>query len=243
MDMHTETHSKEDVYRAAQAKETRDGLILDNLGVVRSILGKTIAELPNYADAENLEAAGVLGLVEAALQFDESRGVPFLSFAYPRIKGAIVDELRRNSPLPQRMLKLVSQVRRACEQLSPVATPEAIAEQTGLSMDDVEAALDAMRMRHMYTWDEHQGWLASLHDLQACEPDAEAERKEVAELLSAAIARLPENERLVITLYYLEDLLLKEIGEVLSLSESRVSRLRSKAEFRLSQMMSRANIR
>lgn len=240
--MQTETHSKEDIYRAAQAKETRDSLILDNLGVVRSILGRTVADLPDYADAENLEAAGVLGLVEAALQFDESRGVPFLSFAYPRIKGAIVDELRRNSPLPQRMLKMVSLVRHACEKLPAPATPEAIAAHTGLSMDEVEATLDAMRLRHMFTWDEQQGWLTRLHDMRAEEPDAEAERKEVMQLLADAIAQLPENERLVITLYYLEELLLKEIGEVLSLSESRVSRLRSKAEFRLAQIIRRADV-
>ena len=114
----------ENAYRSCQDRQTRDELILENLGFVRSILLKTVADLPEHVDRQNLESAGVLGLVEAARKFDPTRGVEFKSFAYLRIRGAILDELRRNSPLPQRMMRLISQINEACEHLACPCTPE-----------------------------------------------------------------------------------------------------------------------
>lgn len=107
-------------------------------------------------------------------------------------------------------------------------------EATGLSEDDVEQTLEAMRLGFWQTWDDSKTAAGSLRE--ACQrPDSYVEQAELKQLLAKAIAALSEKERLVITLYYLEDLRLKEIGEVLDLSESRISRILSKAEFRVAQ--------
>jgi RNA polymerase sigma factor for flagellar operon FliA len=210
-------------------------LILEHLEFVRHVLGKTIAHLPETVDKENLEAAGVLGLVEAANQYDPGRGVAFKSFAFHRIRGAILDELRRNSPLPQKMLQQISQVRRVSETMPPPVTPERIARKTGLSLEEVERTIEAMRFGRMQSCDEAPTSLNSLRKRPATTPQAEIEDHETRQVLADAIEQLPERERLAITLYYLEDLRLKEIGALLKLSESRVSRVLSKAEFRLAQ--------
>jgi RNA polymerase sigma factor for flagellar operon FliA len=227
---------REDTYRSHESRNARDNLIVENLGYVRAVLAKTIVELPQHIDRENLEAAGVLGLVEAADHFDPTRGVEFKSFAYLRIRGAILDELRRNSPLPQRMLQLISKVQAAIDMLHGTATPELLAKQCDLTLDEIEATLEAMRLRQMHTWDNERGWMNQVRDSRQQSPDEVATDKDSKRLLAESIQLLPEKERLVITLYYLEDLRLREIGEVLNLSESRISRLLSKAEFRLSNI-------
>ncbi len=102
--------------------------------------------MPAAVDQENLEGAGLLGLVEAAQHFDPTRGVSFKTFAYRRIRGAILDELRRNTPLPQKILRQISQVRRICETLRSPVTPEMIQELTGMSEAEVERTLEAMRL-------------------------------------------------------------------------------------------------
>src|SRR5687767_14596293 len=120
-------------YRDVATREQRERLILEHLEFVRHILGKLAARLPPGVDRQNLEAAGVLGLVEAARHYDPSRGAGFRTYAYPRIRGAILDELRRNCPLPQRMLRRIAKVRKAQLRLDPPATSEAVAHFTGLS--------------------------------------------------------------------------------------------------------------
>jgi RNA polymerase sigma factor FliA len=92
-------------YRQVADRNSRDQLIVDHLDFVRHVLGRIVAGLPKGIDFENLEAAGVLGLVEAAGQYDPAREVPFKTYAFPRVRGAIFDELRRNCPLPQQMLQ------------------------------------------------------------------------------------------------------------------------------------------
>src|SRR5690606_6309749 len=96
-----------------------------------------VADLPDGIDLENLEAAGILGLVEAAAQFDPSREVAFTTFAYQRIRGAILDELRRNCPLSRKMLKRWEVIREAYARLEAPVSPEQLAEATGLSVEDV----------------------------------------------------------------------------------------------------------
>src|SRR3954469_25606357 len=119
-----------------QADQTRrDDLILGHLPLVKHVIGRLVGGLPPGVDAENLESAGVLGLVEAAAKFDPSRNAQFKTFAYLRIRGAIVDELRRNSPLPQHVLGRVSAIRRACRTLPHPVTVDAIVAATGLTAD------------------------------------------------------------------------------------------------------------
>jgi RNA polymerase sigma factor for flagellar operon FliA len=223
-------------YGAVAQKERRDRMILEHLPLVRHLVGKLLAELPPGVDVENLESAGILGLVEAANHFDPERGAQFKTYAYTRIRGAILDELRRNCPLPQQMLQRVAQVRRVYDELPPPVTTEALAAATGLSEEEVADALAAIRMTRLVSWDKDGEPIGTrLDDSQR--PDRLVEKEEQKRLLVAALAALDERERTIVTLYYLDDLRLKEIGEVLHLSESRVSRVLSAALFHLGEYL------
>jgi RNA polymerase sigma factor for flagellar operon FliA len=229
----TATH----VYNEIAIQHRRNELILDHLSLVRHIIGKLLAELPPGVDVENLESAGTLGLVEAAGNFDPDRGIQFKTYAYARIRGAMLDELRRNCPLPQHMLERAAKVRKAHEELPPPVTLDALANATGLSQDDVADCLAALRMTRMVSGDASWESMGTRLDERQESPDTVVERAEEKRLLAEAIAALPQRERLVVTLYYMEDLRLKEIGQVLQLSESRVSRLLNMALFQMGEYM------
>ncbi len=217
-------------YEQQSLEQRRDALVVENLEFVRHILGRLVYNLPTSVDTENLEAAGVLGLVEAAQQFDESRGVPFKGFAYNRVRGAILDELRRNCPLSQQMLQQIATVRTVMDTLDPPVTTEILAEKTGMTRDTIEACMSAMRLTRTQSWDESV--CGSPRD-DGDDPQRAVFDRELKDVLADCIELLPQQERLTITLYYLEDLRLKEIGKVLGLSESRVSRILTNAENRL----------
>ena len=223
------------VYQQVSAQTQREQLILGNLGLVRHILGRLVARMPRGIDLDNLEAAGVLGLVEAANRYEPERGITFKTFAYTRIRGAIYDELRRNCPLPQELLERTAKVRKLLQAMPPPASIEKLAEASGLREDEVTECLAAMRMTRNVSWDN----IAAHYNGQVTEPDDRPDRQlETAErkrLLVEAITKLPESERLSITLYYMEELRLKEIGQVLNLSESRVSRLLKSAEHHIEE--------
>jgi RNA polymerase sigma factor for flagellar operon FliA len=223
-------------YDAVAQKERRDQLIVEHLPLVRHLVGKMAAELPPGVDVDNLESAGVLGLVEAAHRFDPERGAQFKTYAYRRIRGAVLDELRRNCPLPQQMLQQVARVRQAYEALPPPATVADLAAATGLNEMEVADCLAAIRMTRWLSWEEHGQPIGTRLD-DPHQPDRVVEKEEQLRLLTEALGALDERERLIVTLYYLEDLRLKEIGEVLHLSESRISRLLNVALFHLGEYM------
>lgn len=224
-------------YITEAAKASRDQMVIDHIGLVRHVLSKLVVSLPDGVDVENLESAGILGLVQAANHFDQDRGVAFRTFAYARIRGAILDELRRNSPLPQRVLENIASVRRTSERLGPEATVESIVAASELSLDEVEEALEAIRLSNAQLPHDPSMILSGITDPRHDRPDAPIEAAELKEVLAECIEALAENERLALTLYYYEDLRLKEIGELLSLSESRICRILAKAEFHLNQQI------
>lgn len=226
-----------EAYRQASTQLDREQLILDNLLYVRKILSTLTAGLPPHYDRENLEQAGMVGLVETANTFDPSRGVAFRTYAYPRIRGAIVDEMRKNSPVPQQMLEVISKIKSAYEKLQSPVTPEMLADETGLPLNKVNQGLEAMRFIKPQEWNDlfctiHASWRD-----RADTPDSQLEKSEIRRVVANCIERLPDQERLVLTLYFAEDLNLAEIGEVIDLSESRVSRILASAKFRLKEMV------
>jgi RNA polymerase sigma factor for flagellar operon FliA len=223
-------------YRQVAVRHSRDQLIVDHLEFVRHLLGRITCGLPGGVDIENLEAAGILGLVEAAGQFDPSRGVAFKTFAYPRIRGAILDELRRNCPLPQHMLQRWTRIRHAASATPATPTAEFLARATDLTVDEVEECLEAIRMTRPEAWRED---LSPPSVEQRIDPGESMERDEDRRLLADAVESLPKQERLVVSMYYLDDMRLKEIGEVLGLSESRISRILARGELRLREYISR----
>jgi RNA polymerase sigma factor FliA len=225
------------LYSQEATKTRRDQLILDHLPLVKHAIGRLVGRLPRGVDAENLESAGILGLVEAANRFDPDRGVNFETFAYLRIRGAVVDEMRRNSCLPQQVLEQVGRVRQAYQQLPAPASVESLALAAGLSEDQVTDCLGAMRLARTVPLDKLGKTAGSEPTAQVDHPGHRAEQAELRQLLAQAIESLSERHRVVVTLYYLEDLRLKEIGDVLHLSESRVSRLLDAGLFELGEYL------
>jgi RNA polymerase sigma factor for flagellar operon FliA len=224
-------------YGPQSQQSQRQGLILANLALVRHIVSRLKAKFPRGVDLENLEAAGVLGLVEAANRFDPQRGIRFETFAYLRIRGAIFDELRRNCPLPQQLLERIAIIRAAYRKLTAPVTVEQLVGATGLTTDDVVECLAALPLTRTVSWEDFSGPANFKLTSPIERPDHAAEAAEQKHCLSEGIAQLPESERVVVTLYYLEDLRLKEIGALLDLSESRVSRLLKTALFNLAEYM------
>lgn len=231
-------HSAVKAYHKVCKMDLRDRLILEHLYFVRHILGKMLGGLPETVDSDNLESAGILGLVEAAGQFDPTRGTAFTTFAYQRIRGAILDELRRNCPVPQAILQNWALIRDASTHMTPPLTTEKIAERTGLSLAEVDDCIAAMRLTRPENWADELGDLPMPESRDEA-VDAGSHLVEEKQLLADAIEELPEKMRLAITMYYLDDMRMKEIGEVLNLSESRVSRLIGAAELQLKSIVKR----
>ena len=217
-------------YSRTVDQSARDALVVNHLWLVRHIMGKIAARLPSSVDVENLESAGMFGLVQAAQRFDEKRGVDFKSFATLRIRGAIFDEARNSCPLPQEVMHRVSLVTKAQERAGRAVSVEDLASSTGLSVEEVTDALIAMPLTQVRSLEQLENDpTGHAHGT----PDSNEELEDQKRLLADAITSLPERERLVVTLYYKEDLRLKEIGSLLKLSESYTSRLLASAEHKL----------
>lgn len=223
-------------YRRTAQTVDREQLILDNIDYVGRILSTMTIAVQSQDERENLHSAGIVGLVEAANKFDPTEKTSFRTFAYRRIQGSIIDELRKLSPVSQQILQQIGQLKKAYEKLRPPATPEKLASETGLELSQVVNCLEAMRFMKPDEWNDfsstpHQSWLS--------ENDAsdDEEIQEMKMRLANGIEQLPERERLVLTLYYSEELKLKEIGEVLDISESRASRVLAAAKFRLKEIV------
>lgn len=232
-----ETVNSAQLYQRRLDQQRREQLILQHLPLVKHVIGRMLGELPEHVDVENLESAGVLGLVEAANKFDPSRNAQFKTFAYIRIRGAIVDELRRNSPLPQHVLARIALVRRAYRTLPAPVTIAALAAATGLSEDEVADTLAAERFSRMVSWEQARESGGPDPLAPATAPYEDSEREEVVQHLREAIESLPPKERLAVTLYYREELRLREISVVMGLSPSRISRLLNKALFELGEKL------
>lgn len=213
-------------YKTASQQAARDQLITDHLKNVRHILGRLLVTLPENVDRENLEAAGVLGLVEAAHHFDPTRNVEFGAFAYHRIRGAILDELRRNCPLPQHMLEKWARIRQVTERLEGPVSMDVIAARSGLTEEEVEQCFDAIRLTRPEVWQEEFG-------INGTCDTSPLEQQDKTTRLAEAIEQLDDRLRTVVGMYYADELRLREIGEVLNLSESRVSRLLQQAHVQL----------
>lgn len=224
-------------YQRQAGLQKRDDLIVSHLPLVKHIIGRLVGELPPGVDVENLESAGVLGLVEAAAKFDPTRNAQFKTFAYMRVRGAILDELRRNCPLPQHVLERVALIRKAARTLPAPVTVEALAAATGLSADEVADTLAAERFSKMVSWEQTAEPNGYAPAATAEPPGADLERGETLQTLTEAIDALPQKERLAVILYYKEELRLREIAEVMQLSMSRISRLLTKATFELGEAL------
>lgn len=217
----------------------REKLILGHLPLLHHIVGRMSFEIPGLVQREDLFGWGMLGLIAAADTWDAGRGLQFSTFAYPRIRGAILDELRRMDFLPrgrrERLRELEQVVVALSHERGMPPTPEEIAAKLGIELEQVDEILHSARVACSVSLEDgpSEELVSMLKDPKSVDPVGSAEWKETKSLLVHAITQLPEQEQTVITLYYGEELLLKEIGDLLGVTESRVSQVHSRALYRL----------
>ena len=237
-------------------KEIRDRLILTYAPLVKYVAGRLGSGLPAHVDEGDLVSYGLLGLIGAIERYDPSRDIKFETYAIARIKGAIIDELRALDWVPRSVRSRAREIERAIAELEAktglAPTDEQIAAKIGISVDELEESLTDISRSSIAALDElwslsgdgdQISLMDTIEDETGPRPEAALDQTEMREALADAIARLPEREKLVVTLYYYEELTLREIGEVLGVTESRVSQLHTKAILRLKARLAGAIVR
>jgi RNA polymerase sigma factor FliA len=234
-------------YARTKDQGIRDRLILTYAPLVKYVAGRLGSGLPAHVDENDLVSYGLLGLIGAIERFDPDRDIKFETYAIARIKGSIIDELRALDWVPRSVRSRARDIERAIADLERTLhrapTDEEIAGKLGLTTDELDDSLSEIGRSSIAALDElwtisssggdQVALIDTIEDTQGPEPQAELAQTGLKEALGEAIARLPEREKLVVTLYYYEELTLREIGEVLGVTESRVSQLHTKAILRL----------
>ncbi|KTE91973.1 RNA polymerase subunit sigma [Desulfitobacterium hafniense] len=238
-------------YEAANRGSWRVEQIEKYLPLVKRISGRLLISLPQHVDEDDLIGYGVFGLLDALERFDPVRGVKFETYATLRIRGAIIDGLRTMDWVPHSARQKIKRIQDAFAEVEArhgrPASNEEVAVLLQMEPRDLEAALHQGQMLTLTSLDEvavgEEGEAytprTQLMDPIAQEAFQEVELDEQKKILADAIEKLPEKEKLVVALYYQEDLTLKEIAVIMKLSESRISQLHSQAILRLRGRLSR----
>jgi RNA polymerase sigma factor for flagellar operon FliA len=244
-------------YKRTRDQLLRDRLILTYAPLVKYVAGRLGSGLPAHVDEGDLVSYGLLGLIGAIERFDPDRDIKFETYAIARIKGSIIDELRSLDWVPRSVRARARDIERAIgaleAKLTRAPSDEEIAAALNITEGEFHDSLLEISRSSIAALDEL--WSApgssgdavalidTIEDPQAAEPQSAMAHTEIREALGESIARLPEREKLVVTLYYYEELTLREIGEVLGVTESRVSQLHTKAILRLKARLSQTMTR
>jgi RNA polymerase sigma factor for flagellar operon FliA len=233
-------------YRSSASRPDRDQLIVHYSPLVKYVAGRVAVGLPQNVEHADLVSYGMFGLIDAIDKFDPERGFKFETYAISRIKGAILDELRSIDWVPRSVRAKVRAIEKGFAKLEArlhrAPTDEELAEALGMDMDEFRTALIQISNASIVALDEMWSMspggepvslMDTLGDARAGDPADLLESTDLRDTLADAIARLPERERIVVALYYYDNLSLKEIGEILGVTESRVSQLHTKAVLRL----------
>ncbi len=241
-------------YVSTRDRAVRDRLILTYAPLVKFVAGRLGSGLPAHVDEGDLVSYGLLGLIGAIERYDPDRDVKFETYAIARIKGSIIDELRALDWVPRSVRARARDIERAIAELEArlgrAPSDEEISSKLGITEEELNESLSEISRTSIAALDEL--WTISssggdtvalidtIEDKEGPEPQSALAETELKEAIGEAIARLPEREKLVVTLYYYEELTLREIGEVLGVTESRVSQLHTKAILRLKARLSGA---
>ena len=237
-------------YQRSANPEIRARLLKKYLPLVRNVAGRMAIGFPRSVELSDLINTGVIGLVEAFGNFDPDRGVKFETYAVPRIRGAILDELRALDWVPRSTRARSREIERAVMSLENdhgrYPSSRELAKKLGCTIDELMSALGDVSNSSLLSLDEtvyreddnHQvPRIETVKDKSRINALGEMEKMELRSFLVTAMDKLTEQEKLVIALYYFEELTLKEIGEVMSISESRVSQIHTKAVIKLRGMI------
>jgi RNA polymerase sigma factor for flagellar operon FliA len=231
-----------DAFKASGDGEAREKLILHYAPLVKYVASRVATGLPSSVDQSDLVSYGMFGLIDALEKFEPGRGNKFETYAIPRIKGAIIDELRAMDWVPRSIRFKARELEKAQADLEAMLkrqpTEEELAERLGVSRRELHDMLTQISFVSVLALDEvvsagaDRGEQVSLIDTLAdkgIDPTGGVESQETRGLLAAAINSLSEREKIVVTLYYFEGLTLAEIGEILGVTESRVCQIHTKA--------------
>ena len=235
-----------ELYKRTGRSELQEKIVEKYLSLVHYLSHRLITFSTPTLDKEDLYSAGVIGLLEAIERFDLEKNVEFKSYATLRIKGAIIDEIRRFDWVPRSVRKksklLDATVHLLFSKLNRMPTDDEIAEELEMSVTEYYQLTDSIGPLFLYSLDaavdgEQNETTYADSIVDTYDEEVETSREAVKENLKNGIQNLPERERLVISLYYYENLNLKEIGAVLGVSESRVSQIHSSAISKLRSML------
>ena len=234
-------------YKGEGDAGARERLVVAYSPMVKFVAGRLGAGLPSHVDDADLISYGLMGLIGAIERFEPERGIKFETFAMTRIRGAIIDELRSLDWVPRSVRSRAREIEAAQakleHELQRAPTEAELAKELGVDEEELQSSLLEIANSSVYALDElwtvsdssgdQVSLLDTISDPRAEDPQESLASSEVKDRLTEAIASLPEREQLVVALYYYENLTLREIGEVLGVTESRVSQLHTKAVMRL----------
>ena len=225
-------------YSQKQDSETREALIIEYVPLVKLVSGRLSMYLGYTVEYEDLVSYGIFGLIDAIDKFDYRKGIKFETYASLRIRGAILDQIRKMDWIPRSVRQKQRQIDAAITKLESAedktATDEEIAKELDISLEEYYVWQGQTKVTGIASIDEfvEQGIEVRAFDNQKYadnEPEKVYEKEELKNLLKESLDKLTEKERMVVVLYYYEELTLKEISSVLEVSESRVSQLHTKA--------------
>ena len=233
-------------FKKTKSSAIRDKFIRQYMPLVKYVAGKLAVGMPGSVEFDDLVGFGQFGLLDAIEKFDPGKNVKFKTYAVTRIRGAIFDELRQLDWVPrsvrQKSREIEDTIVELESKLGRTATDAEIAEKLGVSESEYQQTVMKVSGTSVLSlndvWysgndNDHMSIGDSIESPSSLNPDVIVEREEIRKVIIEAINELPEKEKMVIVLYYHEDLTFKEIGQVLEVSESRISQLHTKANLRL----------
>lgn len=214
------------------ASADNDELVISNLGLVKRIAGHLNARLPSFIAFDDLLQAGMIGLIEAARSYDAGTGVPFTSFARLRIKGAMIDYVRKLSATPRSTLANKKALSGAAAELTArlgrPPRPQELAAHLKVDVNSLQRDIWETGLFETSSIEDAPDEVNALtDDSESSNPEKALEKAQISNALIRAIEELPERKQLVLSLYYVEELTLKEIGTIVGVTESRVSQILS----------------
>ena len=229
-------------YEQTKSRHLKDALILEYAPLVKYLAGRLSVHIGHRVEYDDLISYGIFGLIDAIDKFDYKKGVKFETYASLRIRGAIIDSIRKLDWVPRDLRQKNKQLEQAYSALELTLgrepTEQEIATQLDMSLEDAQdlikkAAVNTLVSLDDYLEQNHEASSLAKDRLSDDNPEAYYDKQEIKNTLIAAIEKLTEKERKVVTLYYFEDLTLKEISKIMGVSESRVSQIHSKSVLKL----------
>lgn len=235
-------------YHETRDPSIKEQLILEYADLIKYVAGRLSIYFGSNVEYDDLVGYGVFGLIDAIDKFDINKGVKFETYASLRIRGSIIDSIRELDWVPRSLRKKSKDLEKVYaeleNELGHTATDEQVAAKMGISVDELNRTLQEVNMSTMisledYLEQNYETGFDLLNDDEDRIPERRIELTEIKDILSESIDKLPEKERMVVTLYYFEELTLNEISAIMKVSESRISQLHTKAILRMRARLER----